>query len=187
MIRLGILGSTRGTNMTAVIEAIRSKKLIAEIAVVLSNKQDALILEKGMMARAPSFFVDSSGLSRDEYDKKISQLLSKYAVDYVVLIGYMRILSASFVSAWRNRIINIHPSLLPKHAGKMDLTVHQSVLEAGDTETGCTVHYVVEEVDAGPVLLQKKCSVMQDDTAEMLKERVQALEGDALVEALIML
>lgn len=184
MIRLGILGSTRGTNLTAIINAIADKTLNAVISVVISNKETACILEKGKAANISTFFVDSKGLSRDEYDAALSEILQNNQVDYVILIGYMRILSANFVNAWPSRIINIHPSLLPRHAGKMDLAVHQSVLDAGEQETGCTVHYVVEEVDAGPVLLQKKCIVLPDDTAQTLKERVQALEGSALVEAI---
>ena len=95
-------------------------------------------------------------------------------------VGYMRILSAEFVTEWNNKVINVHPSLLPAFAGKMDLEVHQAVLD----ETGCTIHYVTPEVDEGPVLLQKKCAVLKNDTAESLKNRVQLLEGAALVEAI---
>ena len=185
--RLGILGSTRGTNLLQIIHAIQQKTLFAEIAVILSNKQEALILEKGRMHNVPSFFIDPAGLTREAYDAALTAILKEHAVDVVVLIGYMRILSADFVARWQHRIINIHPSLLPKHAGLMDLAVHQSVLDAGDSETGCTVHYVEEEVDSGPILLQKKCKVSSTDTAEMLKQRVQALEGDALVQAINLL
>lgn len=182
--RLGIIGSTRGTNLLPIIEAIQNNTLSAEMAVVLSNKKDALILEKGRAHGIPSFFVDPTGLTRDAYDAALTVILKEHAVDFIVLIGYMRILSAEFCKTWQRRIINIHPSLLPKHAGLMDLAVHQSVLDAHEIETGCTVHYVEEEVDGGPILLQKTCMVLATDTAESLKQRVQALEGDALVEAI---
>jgi phosphoribosylglycinamide formyltransferase-1 len=105
-------------------------------------------------------------------------------VELVVLIGYMRILSPEFVTAWENKIINVHPSLLPDFAGGMGNAVHQAVLDAGKAETGCTVHYVTEEVDAGPIVVQKRCAVLPDDTVESLKVKVQELEAVALIEAI---
>lgn len=182
--RLGILGSTRGTNMLALIDAIAQKQLSASIEVVISNRSNAIILERAKAHALSAEFLDATGLTREAYDKKVSQCLSEHRVELIVLIGYMRILSASFVEKWRDKIINVHPSLLPHHAGKMDLDVHRAVLLAQEKETGCTVHYVTEEVDAGPNLIQKKCSVYADDTAESLKARVQQLEGAALVEAI---
>lgn len=184
MIRLAILGSNRGTNLRPIIEAIREGKLHASVAVVISNKPDALILLKAREFGLPAHFIDPTGLSREAYDARVSEVLSHYSVDLLVLIGYMRILSAPFVRAWQYKIINVHPSLLPAFAGQMDLAVHEAVLAAGVKETGCTVHYVTEEVDAGPILLQKTCPVLAHDTAMMLKERVQALEADALVQAI---
>ena len=184
MIRLGILGSTRGTNLLAIVEAIQQKRLPAEIEIVISNKQDALILERAKSFGLRAHFIDPKGLTRDEYDSNVSNLLSEHAVDLVVLIGYMRILSDAFVSKWQDKIINIHPSLLPAFAGKMDLEVHKAVLASGVAETGCTVHYVTQEVDAGPIITQKKCPVEPHDTPELLKARVQQLEGEAMVEAI---
>lgn len=184
MIRLGILGSTRGTNMLALIEAIEKKRLSASIEIVISNQSSALILERAHAQGLPACFMDASGLTRAAYDEKVSALLREHAVDMVVLIGYMRILSAEFVTEWENKIINVHPSLLPAFAGKMDLDVHSAVLEAGVTETGCTVHYVTKEVDAGPAILQLTCPVLATDTPESLKTRVQELEGLALIEAI---
>lgn len=184
MIRLGILGSTRGTNMLAIIAAINEKRLAAEIKVVLSNKADALILKRAKSHHLPAQFVDPHGLTRDQYDQKVSAILKQSAVQLVVLTGFMRILSTDFVTTWENQIINVHPSLLPAFAGKMDLDVHRSVLAEGVKETGCTVHYVTKDVDLGPVLIQKKCPVLPADTPESLKERVQQLEGDALVDVI---
>ena len=178
MLRLAVLGSTRGTLM---------QSLIAEqlnIAMVVSNKADALILENAKRHGLAAQFLDPTDLTREEYDIKLSNLLKEHQIDLVVLIGYMRILSKAFVSEWQNKIINVHPSLLPAFAGKMDKQVHQAVLDAKVKESGCTVHYVTEEVDAGPILLQKKCEVYVADDVDQLKARVQALEGIALVEAI---
>ena len=184
MIRLGILGSTRGTNMLALIDAISKGHLSATIEVVISNKSQAMILERATQHGLHAEFLSPESLSRSEYDQEISKRLLHYHVDLVVLIGYMRILSAEFVSAWHDRVINIHPSLLPAFAGKMDAEVHKAVLDSGVQETGCTVHYVTEQVDAGPILLQKKCPVLAGDTIDSLKQRVQELEGIALVDAI---
>jgi phosphoribosylglycinamide formyltransferase-1 len=184
MMRLGVLGSTRGTNMLFLINSIQEGNLPASIELVLSNKDDAVILER---ARAHGFkaeYLNSFNLTRSHYDSKISDLLIQNQIDLVVLIGYMRILSDEFVTQWKNKIINVHPSLLPAFAGKMDSEVHRAVLESGISETGCTVHYVIAEVDEGPIIIQKKCPVLIEDTIDSLKQRVQELEGIALVEAI---
>lgn len=184
MIKLGILGSTRGTNLIKIAEAIQQQKLPAQIEIVISNKPEALILARAQSFGIKTATLSSVDLSREQLDHAISDLLKQNGVELVVLIGYMRILSPAFIADWHNRIINVHPSLLPAHAGIMDLAVHRAVLEAGNQETGCTVHYVTEDVDAGPVVVQKKCQVLAGDTPEMLKERVQSLEGEALIEAI---
>ena len=185
MIRLGILGSTRGSNLDAIVSAISSHQLPAKIEIVISNKPSAFILERARSHGLNAMFVNPDELSREIYDLKMSDLLREHQVDLVVLIGYMRILSHEFISQWKNKIINVHPSLLPAYAGKMDMDVHRAVIAAGEKETGCSVHYVTEEVDAGPVIVQKKCQVFAEDTAEELKQRVQQLEGIAMVEAII--
>lgn len=182
--RLGILGSTKGSNLSALINAAVAKKLPASIAVVVSNKSNALILARGEQHAIPACFINPENMTREHYDEKITKVLQQFEVDLVLLIGYMRILSGPFIAAWRNKILNVHPSLLPKHAGKMDLAVHKAVLDANEVETGCTVHYVTEEVDKGPVLLQKKTLVYPFDTPETLKKRVQALEASTLIEAI---
>jgi phosphoribosylglycinamide formyltransferase-1 len=169
-IRLGILGSTRGTDMLALIAAIKQRELNATIEVVISNKQDAIILERAGVAEIPSEFIAPADLTRTAYDNQVSEKLQAMDVELVVLIGYMRILSAEFVTAWKNKIINVHPSLLPDFAGGMGNAVHQAVLAAGKSETGCTVHYVTEEVDAGPIVVQKRCAVLANDTVDSLKD-----------------
>jgi len=186
-ISLGILGSTRGTDMQAIIDAIQQKVLFANIKIVLSNKKDAYILERARQHNLSAQFVDPREKSREAFDAIISDRLQAAQVELIILIGYMRILSEGFVNTWQNKIINVHPSLLPDFAGGMDSNVHQQVLDAGVQETGCTVHIVTEKVDAGPILVQKKCEVFLHDTVEALKNRVQALEGQALIEAIILL
>lgn len=184
MIRLGILGSTRGTNLTAIAKAIEAEVLKASIEIVVSNKPDALILEKAKAFNLPAIYLPSKGLTREAYDHQLTSLLKRYQVDLVVLIGYMKILSSEFTECWSNQIINIHPSLLPAFAGLMDLDVHRAVLVAGEKQSGCTVHFVTEEVDAGPIILQKSCKVLENDTPELLKSRIQQLEGALLVDAI---
>ena len=184
MYRLGILGSRRGANLVALMTAIRQRQLTAEIAVVISDKSDAMILQRASDYQLNAEFVDPNNMTRVEYDEKISILFTSYAADLIVLVGYMRILSNEFVAKWRHKMINIHPSLLPAFAGGMDQAVHQAVLDSGIKETGCTVHYVTEELDAGPILLQKKCIVLPHDTVDTLKARVQELEGVALIEVI---
>lgn len=182
--RIAVLGSTRGTSFLPIVKAINERRLSAEIAVVISNKASAGILERATEFNIPTQFVNPEGLPREVFDEQVTVLLRQYNVDLIVLIGYMRILSDRFIRDWPERIINIHPSLLPAFAGKMDLDVHRAVLEDGVAETGCTVHIVTEEVDAGPVIVQKRCRVLNDDTAETLKARVQSLEGEALIDAI---
>ncbi len=185
-LRIGVLGSTRGTALVPVMEACASGALHAEIVAVVSNKSDAPILEKGksLGPTVVSKFISSKGLSRSEHDAECTATLLAAGVDYVLMVGYMRIVSPSFCKFWAGRCINVHPSLLPKHAGGMDLEVHQAVIDAGEDESGCTIHDVTEDVDSGAIVLQKKVSVSKDDTAETLKAKVQALEGQAFVEAI---
>lgn len=192
--RIGVLGSTRGSSLLPFVNALQNqnnhfdKQFNAEnahqIAVVMSNKADALILERAKEINIPAIFLSSQGLSREAYDALITQQLLHYRIECVVLIGYMRILSGAFIKQWSERIINVHPSLLPAFAGLMDLAVHEAVLASRVQETGVTVHHVTEEVDNGPIIIQKKCAVLASDTPDILKMRVQALEGEALAEAI---
>lgn len=185
-LRIGVLGSTRGTALIPVIEACHSGGLHAEIVSVISNKSAAPILEKGraLGVTVTTQFVSSKGLSREEYDAECTSILLSAGVDLVLLIGYMRILSKGFTDFWSGRCLNVHPSLLPKHAGGMDLAVHQAVIDAGEGESGCTIHEVTDVVDGGPIIVQKVVKVEKDDTAETLKAKIQLLEGIAFIEAI---
>lgn len=181
---VAVLGSTRGSASQAVLDAIKQGKLNAKVGVIVSNVKDA-----GILARAESEGVRGvhvpcpKGTSRDAFDEEVSCILRDEGVDLVMLVGFMRILGPGFCKEWERRVLNVHPSLLPKHAGLMDLDVHRSVLAAKDTESGCTVHLAAEKVDAGRVIVQRTVPVDANDTPETLKAKVQSEEGPALVEA----
>lgn len=184
MIKLGVLGSMRGSSLQGVIDAIENKTLDARIELIISNRVDAPILERAKTHHIQSLFVNPKNLSREEYDQALSVLFKEHQVDLILLVGYMRILSKTFTHDWHHKILNVHPSLLPAFAGLMDTAVHQAVLDSGATETGCTIHRVTDVVDGGEILLQKRCRVETQDTAESLKQKVQALEQLAFVEVL---
>ncbi len=183
-LRVGVLGSTRGTAMQGVLDAVAAGTLDVEIVLVVSDKVDAPILERARGYGLRAEFLDPAGLKRDEYDGRVSEALLEAGAELVLLIGYMRILSDGFVEQWRGRLLNVHPSLLPAFGAMTDKNVHAAVLAAGVAETGCTIHQVTEVVDGGPIVLQKRCAVLPDDTVETLKERVQALEQAGFVEVL---
>ena len=184
MIRLGVLGSTNGTDLQTILDAVSAGELDAVVAVVISNRTGAYILERAEINNVSAFFISHKGKKREEFDGEITAVLKEHSVDLVLLIGFMRILSPEFCRVWQDRILNVHPSLLPKYAGGMDINVHEEVLKNKDTETGCTIHFVNELVDAGPILIQKKCNVDPDDTVDSLKTKVQTLEGEAFIEAI---
>ncbi len=184
MIKLGVLGSTNGTDLQAILDSVASGELNGEVSVVLSNQKNAYILERAKNHNVPTVFLSHKEKSRKEFDAEMTAILKEHAVDLVLLIGFMRILSEKFCQEWQDRLLNVHPSLLPKYAGGMDTNVHEGVLKNGDSETGCTIHFVTDEVDAGPILIQKKCNVEPDETVNTLKTKVQKLEGVAFIEAI---
>ncbi len=183
-IKLGILGSTKGTDLQAIIDSINQKKLVATVKVVISNSSNAYILERAAKHNIPNFFISHLSKTREQFDDEISAILKKHEIDLILLIGFMRILSSKFCKEWKGRILNIHPSLLPKYAGGMDLNVHEEVIKNKELETGCTIHFVTEDIDGGPILIQKKCFVDKNDTSDSLKKKVQSLEGEAFIDAI---
>jgi len=183
--RLAVLGSTRGTDLQAIIDAIERKELNAEISLVFSNKADAYILERAKKHRIETLFIDHRKYkNREEFDRLIVAALKKKKVGLVLLMGYMRIISPYFCKEFAGRIWNIHPSLLPKYAGGMDTNVHEEVLRNKEKETGCTLHVVSEKVDDGQVIMQEKVRVLADDNADSLKGRVQKAEQQLLIKAI---
>lgn len=183
-VRLGVIGSTRGTDLQTIINAIENLSCDASIEVVISNKSKAGILDKARAHDLPCQFIGAVGKSREDYDMLVTKALTAHNVDLVLLIGYMRIVSGEFCKKWQKRILNVHPSLLPLHAGGMDGDVHAAVIEGKEAETGCTIHWVEEKVDGGEIAIQKKCAVDPDETPKTLKAKVQALEGEAFLEAI---
>jgi phosphoribosylglycinamide formyltransferase-1 len=183
-LNVGVLGSTRGTALQGILDAVAEGSLDVDLVLVVSDKRSAGILERAERYNVRTLFLDPAGLKRDAYDAQVSAALHEAGAELVLLIGYMRIVSAGFVAEWKGRLLNVHPSLLPAFAGLMNQKVHEAVLAAGVSETGCTIHQVTEEVDGGPIVLQKRCPVLPGDTPEVLKDRVQALEQLAFVEVL---
>lgn len=179
--KLGILISGRGSNMVALVDAVRSGEIPrSEVAVVISDKADAAGLAKARERGVATVVVERKGRTREEHDAEIISELNKRGVELVCLAGYMRLLSPLFVQAFPDRIINIHPSLLPAYPG---LDVHARVLAAGETKSGCTVHFVNEDLDAGPVILQREVPVIEGDTTETLAARILEQEHGLYVEA----
>jgi formyltetrahydrofolate-dependent phosphoribosylglycinamide formyltransferase len=172
---VGVLISGRGSNMTALIEAARDPAYPAEIAVVISNNPDAPGLGLARAAGLEAMALDhrSHAGDREAHEREIDAALRARGVEVVALAGYMRVLTAFLVNAWAGRMLNIHPSLLPRHRG---LHTHRRALEAGDAEHGATVHLVTEGVDQGPILAQARAPVLPGDDEAALAARVLAAE-----------
>jgi phosphoribosylglycinamide formyltransferase-1 len=171
--RLGILISGRGSNFEAIANAISRRKLDAEIAIVISNRASAGGLEIARERGIPMRVIESRGMEREAYDKLVIDELMTHEVDLVCLAGFMRLLSASFVQSFPNRVVNIHPSLLPAFPG---LDAQRQALEYGAKITGCTVHLVDEFLDSGPILVQSAVPVLDADTVDTLSARILAQE-----------
>ena len=184
MVKLGILASTKGSDMQGIIEAIEAKKLDAEIAVVISDKEDAYALERARKHNLKAVFLDPKGKDKEEYDKEIDGILTENKVELVLLIGYMKLISPWFVKKWKNKVMNIHPSLLPAYAGGMDLDEHKEVLKRGCKITGPSLIFIDEGTDTGPIILQKAVDVEDNDMAGTLKAKVQEAEVELLLEGI---
>jgi phosphoribosylglycinamide formyltransferase 1 len=179
--RLGVLLSGRGSNFEALAESVSVGRIPnAEIAIALSNREDARGIEKARAFGIEARVISSKGLEREAYDKLVIAALQEKRVDLVCLAGYMRLLSPQFVAAFRNRILNIHPSLLPAFPG---LEAQRQALEHGAKFSGCTVHFVDENLDAGPIVLQACVPIEDNDTPETLAERILREEHRIYTEA----
>jgi phosphoribosylglycinamide formyltransferase 1 len=179
--RIGVLLSGRGSNFEALADSIDAGRIPnAEIAMVVSNRQSAPGVEKARARRIPVEVIPSTGLEREVYDKQVVAVLREKRVDLVCLAGYMRLLSPYFVAAFPNRILNIHPSLLPAFPG---LESQRQALEHGVKFTGCTVHFVDENLDAGPIIAQAVVPIKDGDSAETLSERILGEEHRIYTEA----
>jgi len=179
--KIGILISGRGSNMVALVDAVKSGEIpTSEIAVVISDKPNAAGLEKARERGVEAIVIERRGRTRQEHDAEIIAKLKSLDVELVCLAGYMRLLSRDFIEAFPYKIVNIHPSLLPLYPG---LNAQKQALEHGARVSGCTVHFVNEDLDAGPVILQRSVNVLQGDTLETLSERILEQEHLAYVEA----
>ena len=184
VIRLGILGSGSGSNMQAILDAVRAGTLEAEIALVLSDNPDAFILERAREAGIPTALIDCGGFRSkfpEEAQARAAEDLRAAGIELVCLAGFMRLLRAPLLEAFPGRIINIHPSLLPNFPG---LEAWTQAVEAGATESGCTVHYVDAGMDTGPVIAQATVPVLPDDTPASLHARIQEQEHRIYPEAI---
>ena len=179
--RLGILLSGRGSNFMAIADNVAAGKIPAEIAVVISNRPNAPGLEEAERRGLDARLIPSKGLEREQYDRLVVEVLQEKQVDLVCLAGFMRLLSPYFVSQFPNRILNIHPALLPAFPG---LEAQRQALEHGVKITGCTVHFVDENLDAGPIILQTAVPVLDDDTPETLSARILKEEHRIYSEAI---
>ena len=179
--RLGILISGRGSNFVAIADSIAAGKLEAEIAVVVTNEQDApgykIAKERGIKA----VYLSSDGLSREEYDQRIAEEMKKYWVDLICLAGFMRLLSPEFVRKHPQKILNVHPSLLPAFPG---LNSQRAAMEHGVRYTGCTVHFVDEGLDSGPIIRQAVVEIRNDDTETTLTDRILKEEHRIYTQAI---
>jgi phosphoribosylglycinamide formyltransferase-1 len=179
--RIGVLLSGRGSNFEALADSVAAGRIPnAEIAIVISNREGALGIEKAAQRGIATKVVPSKGLERETYDRQIVPVLQEHQVDLVCLAGYMRLLSPFFVAAFPQRILNIHPSLLPSFPG---LESQHQALEYGVKFAGCTVHFVDENLDAGPIVLQAAVPVRDDDTEASLSARILAEEHRTYSEA----
>ena len=182
MINIGVLVSGRGSNLQAIIDAIEKGQIKGKIAIVISNNPDAQALKRAQKFQIPTQILPAkNNQSRQEYDKSVLQYLKRNQVALVVLAGYMRLLSPYFIQHYRYRIINIHPALLPSFPG---LNAQRQALKYGVKVSGCTVHFVDEGVDTGPIILQKTVKVKQDDDEDRLSKRILKYEHQALTEAI---
>lgn len=180
-LRIGVLASGRGSNLQAIIDAVETGSLKANLALVLSNKSDAQALERAKRHGAPAIFLDAKPFStkspdpvakqaaREAYDRAVLDVLKQHDIELVILAGYMRIVTSVLISAYPNRMMNIHPSLLPAFPG---LDVQQKALDWGVKFSGCTVHFVTEGVDEGPIIIQAAVPVLDSDTADSLAARI---------------
>lgn len=172
--RIVVLISGSGSNLQAIIDACNSGSIPAQVVSVISNKSDAYGLERAKIANIPQHAISNKNFdTRELYDQALVKAIDEYQPDLIVLAGFMRILTADFVQHYQGRLINIHPSLLPKYQG---LNTHQRAIDAGDKEHGASVHFVTEELDGGPVILQAKVPIFEEDNIDELASRVHEQE-----------
>ena len=181
-LKIAVMASTKGTDLQAIIDAIKNKELNVDLKIVITNKEcyaAQRAQEQGFNVRIIPY--DKENDDKESYDKKIAVILKENEVELIVLVGYMRLFSPWFVNKYK--IINIHPSLLPSFPG-MDLNVHKEVLEHGCKVSGCTIHFVDEGMDTGPIIAQEAVKIENNETIDSLKEKVQNLEKKLYIKVI---
>lgn len=173
-LRVVVLISGSGSNLQALIDGMQAGQLAIDIIAVVSNREDAYGLERARNANIPAHVLPHVHFnSRDEFDHNLAELIHSFEPELIVLAGFMRILTPEFVERFTNKLINIHPSLLPKFTG---VNTHQRAIDAGETHHGASVHFVIAELDAGPIIIQGKIKINANDTVESLQQQVHKIE-----------
>lgn len=178
MLRIAVLASGGGTDLQSILDGCASGEIGGKVVAVVANNADSFALERARRHGAAAIFLDHRRKPREEYEMELAAELDRHKPDLIVLAGWLRMLTKYFVNKYKNKIINIHPALLPKYGGKgmHGMHVHEAVLASGDRESGCSVHFVTEDVDGGPVIARMRVPVLPGDTAETLQARVLEAE-----------
>lgn len=186
MKRIGILSSHNGSGFDAIQKACENNELDAQVVLVISNNSTAQVLQKAQSKNIPNFIVNAKKFPDENLDKKITDMMSEFKVDYIFLSGYMKKIEENLVKTFENRIINSHPALLPKFGGKgmYGTNVHKAVIENGEKKSGCTVHFVNENYDEGKFILQNEITLEENETVESLEEKIKKLETITIIEAI---
>ena len=181
MVNIAILSSGTGNSSKKLLENIKNKNINSVVSVIITNKSDAKIIELAKLYKISYIYLPKKkDVSNTSYDTQLVTILQSYNIDTIFLIGYMRIVTRIIIDNYKNKIFNIHPSLLPKYKNMMDLDIHQKVIENNDLYTGCTLHIVEEGVDEGDIVLQKKIEVTTTDKYD-LKKNIQNLENECIL------
>ena len=185
-IRIGVLASGGGTNLQSIIDACESGEIDGDVVVVISNVPEAFALERAKKHGIDAFAFPHKGITREDHEKDVIDCLEQHQVDLVVLAGYLRMLTPVMINKYAGRMMNTHPALLPSFGGKgmHGLNVHQAVLDCGCKVSGCTIHFVTLDVDGGQIILQRAVPVQENDSAEMLQERILKEEHKLLPRAI---
>ncbi|MGB5920367.1 phosphoribosylglycinamide formyltransferase [Arcobacter sp.] len=185
MKRIGILSSHNGSGFDTLLEACENKTINAQVILVISNNQEAKVLQKASLSHVPNFVVNAKKYPDENLDEKITKLMLEFKVDYIFLSGYMKKIEENLLKSFPNKIINSHPALLPKFGGKgmYGRFVHESVIKEKQKESGCTIHFVNENYDEGKYIIQEKISLSSDESVETLEDKIKDLEKKAIVKA----
>ena len=186
MKRIGILSSHNGSGFDTIQKACENKTLNAQVVLVVSNNSSAKVLEKVEKNNIPNFIINTKKYPNENLDKKITDLMLEFKVDYIFLSGYMKKIEENLINTFENRIINSHPALLPKFGGKgmYGTFVHKAVIDAKENESGCTIHFVNKNYDEGKYILQKTVLLEKNETFETLENKIKTLESKTIIEAL---